>query len=69
MVKKAMPGQRLKINNSMEIASLVEYRKVMAFVKSVEVGELKTSRNFVLKGQMKWRVVLLGFIRNLNHIC
>ena len=30
---------RLKINNSIEIASLVEYRKVMAFVKSVQVDE------------------------------
>ena len=41
---------RLKINNSIEIASLVEYCKVMAFVKSVQVDELKDFKEFCAEG-------------------
>ena len=57
---------RLKINNSIEIASLVEYHKVMAFVKSVEVGELKDFKEFCTEGTNEIEDGIVGVYKELE---
>ena len=57
---------KLNINNSIEIASLVEYHKVMAFVKSVEAGELKDFKEFCAEGTNEMEDGIVGVYKDLE---
>ena len=56
----------LKINNSIETASLAEYCKVMAFIKSVAVGELKDFKEFCAEGTNEMEDGIIGVYKVLH---